>query len=285
MANKIIPKVVSGDVPRIVIPEGLSFKDAAAYMVAKANEQEEVAVFTREVDTFPWLGAYALQELLERSYSATVKPGGGEFVVKTGNGAIPVKWCSWSVAGLGEIRQSAPVSQRGPRYAAHVVCPRFMAQKAEALLEEIAKEVQARNLYAGTALILRTVDTDGDGETFTVDLSAPPEVATVPVTDPSALVLSESLDRAVRAELFLCITDAEALRDAGLPTRRGILLAGRPGTGKTLSARVAASLAIRQGWAVFYLPDARGLEAALHVAAANQPALLIAEDLDRQLAG
>lgn len=37
---KIPPQVVREDVPKIIVPEGLRFRDAATYCTAKADEEE-----------------------------------------------------------------------------------------------------------------------------------------------------------------------------------------------------------------------------------------------------
>lgn len=271
------PQLAHADIPRILVPDGLTFRDAAQYCADRADEEEQVAPFTLDLEVLPWSAAYAVQELLAAEYSATFS--GRELTVPGRSSTVTVRWGTWNVAGLGELRQSARPSKAGLAYSAVLFAPRLRRERAEELLRRIRERVALRELYSGVALELRP---DDDG---TLDIDSPPALLPVPAVSPAELVLPAALEAAVRAEVLLPIRDAEALEAAGIPCRRGVLLAGRPGTGKTLTCRIAAATALAKGWTVFYLPDARALEAALRIAAAHAPALLIAEDLDRQLGG
>lgn len=277
--KKIIePQAVKGPVPRIVIPEGLAWRDAAKFCTRKADEEEEIVPFIRSFNTLPWAGAWALERVLEREYSATAVKA-SELEVPSALGVKKIRWGTWMVAGLGAVDQDMSWGDHGMIYKLAVRCPRMIGHLAQELLEDVAKELVKRELYAGTAVML---EPDDDGELF---LNKPPKVVKLPHVSPADLILPEYLANAVEAELFTPIHNSAALKANGVPTRRGIMLAGRPGTGKTLAGRIAAKMAVDQKWTAFYLSDARGIEAALKIAESYSPAILICEDLDRYMSG
>ena len=269
--KEIIPQVLHDNVPKVLLPEKLSFRDAARFCAAKADEEEAVTIFPFEiVGVFPWTGAFAVNRLLEREFSATLKSG-FDMTIDGAKGRTSFKWGIWEIHGLGTLSMEGTKTAQGVNvYRLLCHSRRMLADKVAAFFEKVLAEVHKRELYAGCALLLQP-DSDGD-----LNIDSPPMVLPIPAIDSDALILNRETELAVNAECF------HAIRQG---MRRGIMLAGRPGTGKTLSARIASRIALDQGWSVFYLPDARALESALAIAAAHAPALLVCEDIDRQLSG
>jgi SpoVK/Ycf46/Vps4 family AAA+-type ATPase len=66
-----------------------------------------------------------------------------------------------------------------------------------------------------------------------------------------------------------------------IPLKRGILLEGRYGTGKSLTARVTAKVAADNGWTFLMLDRSQGLQSAIEFAQHYQPCVIFAEDIDR----
>lgn len=276
--KKIIPQVVRDDVPKIIIPEGLRLRDAATFCTAKAEEEEAIVPFSRNFQCLPWAGGYALQSVLMRDYSATAQAC-SEMEVPGRGGIAKIRWGTWAIAGLGTVSENAAGGTHGVFFNVVVKARRMDEDKVHVLFEKLQAEVDKRAMYGGCAILL---EPDAEGNLY---LATPPKIVKVEKPDKSKLILSRMLFSCVEAELFQVITDCDAVLAAGIPVKRGVLLTGKPGTGKTMTARIAAGLAIENGWAVFYLPDARAIEAALAIAKMYSPALLICEDLDRQLSG
>jgi len=101
------------------------------------------------------------------------------------------------------------------------------------------------------------------------------------------------LDQTVR---FLTGPTAEKLRKWGLPPKRGVILYGPPGNGKTVLTRLCAKHALIAGLNVVIIQGKRrsawsfdesimGLGDELRQAAAHGPALLIFEDIDLHCPG
>jgi hypothetical protein len=82
---------------------------------------------------------------------------------------------------------------------------------------------------------------------------------------------------------FLRSQDAEALIDWGVAPRRGVVLHGPPGNGKTVLSRIAAKRALLAGVNVVFLTVnvlSRGVGDHLKLAASRSPVLIVIDDLD-----
>jgi SpoVK/Ycf46/Vps4 family AAA+-type ATPase len=99
------------------------------------------------------------------------------------------------------------------------------------------------------------------------------------------LVFSDSVNEQIRTSLFVPIEKTELCRKHKIPLKRGVLLEGRYGVGKTLTAYVAARKCVENGWTFIYIERVAELEAALKFAAQYQPAMIFAEDVDRVVEG
>ena len=282
MANKKLElKLERGDVKRVTVPKGTRWRDVAQYAALEADNEEAVRVYTRTFAALPWEGAFALQELLTRSYSAVPVPDRfQEMTVPSALGEQRVIWGCYQAPGVGQLDQKGRVGTEGVEYVLTVRARKLEEAKVEELFDSLAKEIGKHELYRGrvgnrkaVALLLPEADSDGD-----IDLYSPPQVIPIPNAVPEDLILKETLFRRVNVGLFGHISRKEA-------GRRGVLLAGLPGTGKTLTCKIAARLALDAGRVVFYMKDSRGLEAGLRIAARMQPSMLQVEDLDRQLGG
>jgi SpoVK/Ycf46/Vps4 family AAA+-type ATPase len=107
----------------------------------------------------------------------------------------------------------------------------------------------------------------------------------IPVSyDWDSLVLSEAITELVRRDFELFFTREPWFRKHGLPYRRGYLLYGPAGNGKTSVIRVMAAHPQIRAYALDLSgPDASGAEVwrLFRTAQRNAPALVILEDLDR----
>lgn len=99
------------------------------------------------------------------------------------------------------------------------------------------------------------------------------------------LVFSDDVDAAIRTNIFIPITHTELVRSLGVPTKRGILLYGRYGTGKSMTSTVAADLATENGWTFILAERADELADVLRLAREYAPAVVFCEDIDRVMSG
>lgn len=98
------------------------------------------------------------------------------------------------------------------------------------------------------------------------------------------LFLSDSVKAKVKDDLFFFINNRELFKEVGLPWRRGFLLAGPPGNGKTSICRTVASSMDFAAYS-FDFSDREVTNADLTVAfmkaSRNSPSVFFLEDIDR----
>lgn len=281
------------EVAQISIPTDITYLEAAQHLEKMHEEEQRLVRVDSTFSILPWAGAYAVQQVLQKldatrgEYYEVQTPMGPmevqseEIQVKCSSGTVDVFWGSWTVATVGEVKlwmRQKPGSFVMV-FGCQIECIQKRRGRAEKLMEKISAEVGKCALYKGSCIALRP---DEKGRLIIND---PPEVYPVPETKPSDLILERSLYEQINAELFTPIVKRELLDSMGKGGSRGILFAGRPGTGKTLSSRIATRLAVDAGWSAFYLPDVRALEASIEIAAAHSPSVLVCEDIDRVLSG
>lgn len=148
-----------------------------------------------------------------------------------------------------------------------------------ALADEIRVRVKEKSIYRGKSFVLKT-DKDGD-----VVQNRPPTFLDLSRVNPEELTFSDETKRHVETTVFTPIEHTAACRTNGVPLKRGILLEGPYGTGKTLTAFVTAVKANQNGWTFIMVDRVSGLKAALETARMYEPAIVFAEDLDRSVSG
>lgn len=147
------------------------------------------------------------------------------------------------------------------------------------IVQEIITRTRAylteHSIYRGKAMRL-PVGSDGrvqeDVEPTFIDLTKVSE---------AGLVLTDINYRLITETVWTPIRKTAVARKHGIPLKRGALLYGEYGTGKTLSALVTAKIAEQHGWTFIMLDDPKGLVQALEMAKLYQPAVVFAEDIDR----
>ncbi len=273
------PQFHRDSIRKIVIPDNMDWRSAAKHCSRRADEDEEIVPVVRDYHTLPWQGCHSLERVLQRDYSATAR-GASELSVPSAEGKTTIRWGDWQVAALGKVEQDFYNSKdEGPMFRVIVHVPFCDKDRATKLLDSVGDEIATRSLYAGAAVVLKP---DEEGR---LSINSAPPVVPVAKVLPHEVVLPKGEREALMSEVLGPIEHGEEMQRRGLPVRRGVLLAGRPGTGKTLSARMLTYAAIQKGFTVWYLGDARAMESALRIASTFEPALLIVEDIDRVMGG
>ncbi|MCR4404699.1 MAG: AAA family ATPase [Candidatus Acetothermia bacterium] len=166
----------------------------------------------------------------------------------------------------------ALVSINGSPMSAGKVRVQVMARSREdagRFLGEIRTSMRERNVYRGRIISLET-----DFRSLKVKLHQLPPVSR------EGIILPEGLLERIERHTIGFARQAEHLRAAGRHLKRGLLLHGRPGTGKTLTATYLANA--MKGRTVFLVTGlGQGLVAyACRMARALAPATIIIEDVD-----
>lgn len=140
-----------------------------------------------------------------------------------------------------------------------------------ALTTKIARE---NSIYKGKSIILERDESGGIDYNEQLKFMDPNVGHEVPIFDPDTELL-------IDVALLGPIEKAADCRKLGIPLKRGVLLEGPYGTGKTLVARQVARVANENGWTFISCTSAQALKYALQFARMHQPAVVFAEDMDR----
>lgn len=152
-------------------------------------------------------------------------------------------------------------------------------RKDQARLVEIANRARAiirtQSVYKGKAIRLN-VDDGGD-----LQLNEQPEFLDLTKVKETDIIHTDETEALIRTNVFAPLKHTDACRSNRIPLKRGILLEGKYGTGKSLTARVTAKIATDNGWTFLMLNRAQGLKSAIEFAREYQPCVIFAEDIDR----
>jgi hypothetical protein len=140
----------------------------------------------------------------------------------------------WLVAGDEPLAIMLARSDRGmgERLALEVMAGD--EGRAEAVVAELWRLMNERNVYRGRVLELRARHFHGDE-------AAPLTVRSLPPIAREQIVLPEGVLERIERTTFGMSRHAERLRASGRHMRRGLLLHGPPGVGKTLTAMYLAT--------------------------------------------
>lgn len=205
-------------------------------------------------------------------FGNTVAIGPTVIEVKTPAGRVPITWGKvkapkypYYFGADADIEHGKFVFQVSSKFQNEA--QRQQLLKLVARAEEILK---TDSLYRGRALEL--LPRAGD--------LVAPELLDLSGYTEDRLIFPEHTQNLLRQALFYPLRNTEACRQRGVRLKRGLLMGGKWGTGKTLTARVAASVGTENGWTFFYVKRPNMLSNALAVAVSYQPALVFVEDID-----
>lgn len=152
-------------------------------------------------------------------------------------------------------------------------------RRDRAILVEIANRareiMRTDSIYKGKAIRLK-VDDEGNLQT-----TVQPEFIQLKHVRETDMIHTPETSALIQTNIFSPLRHTDACRRHKIPLKRGILLSGRYGTGKSLTARVTAKVAVDNGWTFIMLDKAQGLASAIEFARTYQPCVIFAEDIDR----
>ncbi|HMF68910.1 MAG TPA: ATP-binding protein [Phyllobacterium sp.] len=152
-------------------------------------------------------------------------------------------------------------------------------KKDRARLVEVSvkarKYLRTESIYKAKAIKLK-VDDDGD-----LIVNQQPDFLDLSEVNESDMIHNPITERIIETTILAPLKHSAACRKHKIPLKRGILLEGKYGCGKSLTARVTAKVAVENGWTFIDLQRPDGLVSAITAATQLQPAVIFSEDLDR----
>ena len=281
---------------KITIPTGITIPEAIIVLQEKEKEEETVVLLKEQFDVFIWDGAYALANALDNKFGwfKQMTTPGNFFrpdeppqlrSVNCGpRETVQVPWGRFTVPGIegdGFLQTNAFESSTG-MYCFELIAKikRKHTGLFKELCAEIRRQIAAISLYRGKVITIRFHDESG----CRID-NPEPTFGDIQGIDAGQIIFSRHIEAALEANLYTPLKKTARVRAAGIPLKRGILLAGPYGTGKTLIGAFTADLATRNGWTFLSCQGAIDFSACVRFAKRYQPAVVYCEDIDRVTCG
>ena len=267
-------------------PTPMAIDDAITALKRKqADENQEVDVH-EVIDAFPMDGAVAFVKALKHLYGwANSIPTPGFFgpenpkmlTVNTSlTTSIQVPWGQFQVPGVeNPIAVDAVRTENGPAF----VIAGTVRKREQGVIKQIAeltREIlKTDSIYRGKAVRLK-VSKEGK-----LALRGEPQFIDTSSAKPEDLIMSRDIEEQIETSLLTPIKHTQRCIKEGIPLNRGILLEGKYGTGKTMTAMMTGQCCENNDWTFILLDNVKGLPEALLFAQRYQPAVVFAEDVDR----
>lgn len=275
---------------KLVLPEGMTKRVAIEVLTRMDKEDERTVALSHELQAYPIEGAYALYRALRAKYGfisleATPTFFGPEPPRMVGlqidqDTHVQVPWGRIVIGGIsGHLETGATLKPNGEiRFVLQGEVKRRDEQEANEIVALVKHYLTKESLYKGKAVRVRFPKERAD-----FDFTYMPEFIDTSRTDPSELVFPKEVAELVETSLFTPIKKTDLCRRLRVPLKRGILLEGPYGVGKTLTAYVTAKLCEENGWTFLYLDKTADLKRAILLAQNYQPCVIFAEDIDQVL--
>lgn len=278
---------------KLVVPEKMPLESAIKVLTVQMQDEEVIIAIEEAIDCFPWEGAIAFKKAIEQTFGY-----GGTIATKTFFGDIPPseiaietgvdtkESCPWGrfrfALGTEKEWLGTGTTNRDGRLVFAVTGNVKKKWKSTILaLADLTRQIVKReSIYRGKAL--RIAFTNDNGEMVPIPTPRFLDLTKVHLEE---LVYTKELTGLIETNIYTPLRHTQAVRQSGIPLKRGVLAAGPYGTGKSILARAVAKIATDNKWTFVYIKNASELPHAVKFAALYQPAVIFAEDVDRYMGG
>jgi len=283
---------------QIHLPDGMSYAQARTWLTTIEQAEEQPVQWDATIDAYPLDGAIALRRVLDRRFGGAVKAGATQATffgerevppymveVEIGVGETThVPWGHFTIPLMPEHKIEAGIDYKNGQL--YFTLSGEIKRKYKVTMDEIAEQVrtelQTASIYKGKAFRIHfPTDEEMRERSFNPHNYAPKFIDVAAPTD--QLILSQNVLTQVQTSLFTPVLYTQQCRQLGIPLKRGVLLEGKYGTGKTLTASMLSRICTENGWTFIYVKQVRDLEKAMRFARRYEPAVVFAEDIDSVL--
>lgn len=293
--KKSAPELVQ-EGTKIIIPKGMTFDDAIKWMMVKKDESErKVNVFAEFSGAFPLDALVAFKLAIDEQFgwhstATEMNPWTGEEYAKATMITIPTGVNETMEAPFGEFALpgidgalATSISWQG---TPSLCLQGSVKNKDVATFQELVARTRAvlkqRSIYKGKAVrISFEYMRDSNFPRNFNPIQHAPSFMDLFGVSAEQLIFSRDIMHSLELGLFAPIEKSSTCRALNIPLKRGVLLEGPPGVGKSLTSLVTALKASQRGWTFIYLSSALDLERGLEFAKNYQPAVLFLEDIDK----
>ncbi len=281
------------DGTRIILPKGMPYDEGIEWLRRKREEDERDVGIHYEFPYSPLDGAVAFQRALAEIHGwAELVPTPGFWgptpptmigvPVSLGE-KTQVPWGRVMVPGIEGFLQTGMKDQPTPRFVIDGKVKQKNREQVAAIAEKTEQLLKDRSIYRGQAIKI-SFEWEREGRNFDPTEHCPKFMPLSGVNEDD-LIFGSEVTNALKIGLFAPIEYAASCRKYKVPLKRGILLYGQYGCGKTLTATVTALKGTKNGFTFIYLESVLDLKKGLQLAAQYAPAIIFAEDIDRVIEG
>lgn len=278
---------------KIIIPDNMSPSKAIEWLERRQKEDESKIAVYEPIEGHPLDGVHALMQALKTKYGwAESVPTPGFFgsdpptmigVESAPGKTVQVVWGRIQIPSIsGHLETSYARKDGRFIFALAGEVKKKHQQDVAEIAELTRKYVKEHSLYKGKAIRVNSfVDNPRD---FNPIENAPRFIDTSKVND-AAIVLNDDVMAQVIDSVFVPVEFSAQCRKLNVPLKRGVLLSGPYGVGKSLCASITAKKCQDNGWTFIYVGQTSDLKQAILFARQYQPAVVFAEDIDRAVEG
>lgn len=265
---------------QFILPSAMegNLRGAIRYLEDWDEQQNTEFNFSRTYNNRPFDGAAAFERAMLRVFGTSgigkrtysffgSNPPQYRTIHNGPNSTMQVPW--------GEIEFS-PIQAtfdldyvRDPEYGIvfqlSVTAPRRQRRRVEAFFTVIEDELAKNSIYKGRAITSDSVE---------------PRFLDVAKFDASKIIYKQEVLTQLDVNMWAPLRYTSALREAGIPLKRAVLVEGPNGTGKTMSGLRTAQIAQENGWTFILVRAGEDPLEALKTARVYAPAVVWVEDLD-----
>jgi transitional endoplasmic reticulum ATPase len=282
--------VRTGD--QITLPVDMSLDEGILWLYREKMSQEAEVAINEQIPIVPWDGAVAFYKVLQHKYGFVnlVKtptmfgPKPPHMIgVRIGPKAedfVQVPWGRFELPGIeGYLQTSVGISDNRPVFIISGVVKRASEQVVAEIARLVREELKKNSIYRGKAIKVEFHSANAMMDN-PFDEKFMPKFMDLPANG-TPVILNADAEHRLEVELYQIVKHTERCRKFNIPLKRGVLLEGPYGTGKTLTAHDLAACCVKNGWTFIYVENASTLEAALKFAQFYQPCVIFAEDIDK----
>ena len=303
MADKI-PQQISAEVVRfgekIVLPakpRDMETREAANFLLQVAEQEEQMVDFVRKYEGYePHDTAAAFTRVVEREFgfvisqTAVVQGMFGAMRVPPEvisfqtdvNETATIVLGQFALPGVKGKLNTSIEQDRGANKPRYFMLTAEIQQKHRDWLNNIAnmveKEVKANSVFRGKQFGYRMKDENGEYLKL-------PQITFLDLTKIITPIFPDDVEEKLEVSVYTPIKKTQRWRDAGLSLKRGVLLHGPFGTGKTLTSYTVAKLCRENNWTFIVCDRPDEFAEILRIARNYEPCVVFCEDIDRVLSG
>jgi len=269
----------------LIIPEDMSLDDVLKVVALKREEEETITSFSAEIPASPYDGGYALARALEDMFGVkiaratqilwfTIPPQMITVDIDAKGNTVQVPWGEFQVPGIdGRIETSYTFRDGRVVFMIQATIKQKHKRQFDKLVLMVKEILASSSIYKGKAFRVNFTNDAGKIERM-------PTIKFIDVDRVTRPIFTKLLEDQMEYDVLAYIRQSEAIKKMqGGVLKRGVLLAGPYGTGKTLSANYIAKVAQEHGFTFVYT-KAADIPYAIDFARSYLPAVVFAEDID-----